>query len=350
MRDKATQTPRAWVDERRRGSHKRSASCGSTDQLKEIAKLRQQLQRSKRSSRHRREKDRKSPFNGNHAIIQSQVDIITSQQPSEGRLCLCSQMPKTILIPIPISKSTPPRFRNSIEGLNQEIERIIIRDTVERDEIIIPQDVPDGHRAPPPLPQRSSSTRSIDTQTPSNGGLGSNRSNNSSRADSVSPSYLSILNDTVGNSPLPNDDTLNESRERDFGPWSPLPKYASSPKPNNSYMFKREPPEGCERIKAFEENQPRPLHEIPQYLCPDRNKVNFIPKSGSAFCLVSILKPLMPTQEMNFRSGVGYRSISPSLVPLGGVGVRSLSPSMGTVLSRGRQSPCLPRHLEEPEG
>lgn len=30
------QTPRAWVDERRRGSHKRSASCGSTDQLKEV--------------------------------------------------------------------------------------------------------------------------------------------------------------------------------------------------------------------------------------------------------------------------------------------------------------------------
>lgn len=103
------QTPRAWADERRRGSHKRSASCGSTDQLKEvswrclistiqqfsavslpifiisvsqlacvcgtlqIAKLRQQLQRSKRSSRHRRDKDRKSPFNGSHAIIQSQV-------------------------------------------------------------------------------------------------------------------------------------------------------------------------------------------------------------------------------------------------------------------------------------
>ncbi|KAG7327002.1 hypothetical protein KOW79_010403 [Hemibagrus wyckioides] len=333
MRDKATQTPRAWVDERRRGSHKRSASCGSTDQLKEIAKLRQQLQRSKRSSRHRRDKERKSPFNGNHAIIQSQ-----------------SQMPKTILIPIPISKSTPPRFRNSIEGLNQEIERIIIRDTPERDEVIIPQDVPDGHRAPPPLPQRSSSTRSIDTQTPSGRSLGGNRSNSSSRADSVSPSYLSILNDAMGNSPLTNDDTLNESRERDLGPYSPLPKYASSPKPNNSYMFKREPPEGCERVKVFEENQPRPLQEIPPYLCPDRNKVNFIPKSGSAFCLVSILKPLLPTQELSFRGGVSYRSLSPSLVPLSGVGVRSLSPSLGPVLTRGRQSPCLPRHLEEPEG
>uniref|UniRef100_A0A3P8XCJ4 Family with sequence similarity 117 member Ba n=1 Tax=Esox lucius TaxID=8010 RepID=A0A3P8XCJ4_ESOLU len=273
MRDKATQTPRAWADERRRGSHKRSASCGSTDQLKEIAKLRQQLQRSKRSSRHRRDKDRKSPFNGSHAAL---------SQPQMAN--------KTILIPIPISKATPPRFRNSLEGLNQEIERIIIRDTTEqRDEVIIPQDVPDGHRAPPPLPlQRSSSTRSIDTQTPSGGGLGgSNRSNSSSRSDSISPSYLSILNDLGGCSPFPVED-------KDLGPCSPLPKYAASPKPNNSYMFKREPPEGCEKVKVFEESIPRPLQDIPPFLCPDRNKVNFIPKSGSAFCLVSILKPLLP--------------------------------------------------------
>lgn len=34
---------------------------------------------------------------------------------------------------------------------------------------------------------------------------------------------------------------------------SPLPKFATSPKPNNSYMFKREPPEGCEKVKVFEE-------------------------------------------------------------------------------------------------
>lgn len=39
----------------------------------------------------------------------------------------------------------------------------------------------------------------------------------------------------------------------DLAPSSPLPKYASSPKPNNSYMFKREPPEGCERVKVFTE-------------------------------------------------------------------------------------------------
>ncbi|KAK6325921.1 hypothetical protein J4Q44_G00052630 [Coregonus suidteri] len=373
MRDKATQTPRAWADERRRGSHKRSASCGSTDQLKEIAKLRQQLQRSKRSSRHRRDKDRKSPFNGSHgAIIQSQA-----------------QMPnKTILIPM--SKSTAPRFRNSVEGLNQEIERIIIRDTTQlRDEVIIPQDVPDGHRAPPPIPaQRSSSTRSIDTQTPSGGGLGGGKhSNSSSRPDSISPSYLTILSDMGGGSPYPAEekgtpDSISPSyltilsdmgggspypaEEKELGPCSPLPKYAASPKPNNSYMFKREPPEGCEKVKVFEESLPRTLQEIPPFLCPDRNKVNFIPKSGSAFCLVSILKPLLPAPELSFRSGVGLRSLSPSLVPLGGVGLRSLSPSMmplGGVSLRSlspslgvswgtsnvHQQPCLPRHLEEPE-
>ena len=34
---------------------------------------------------------------------------------------------------------------------------------------------------------------------------------------------------------------------------SPYPKYASSPRPNNSYMFKREPPEGAESVKPFKE-------------------------------------------------------------------------------------------------
>uniref|UniRef100_A0A667WWP1 Family with sequence similarity 117 member Ba n=1 Tax=Myripristis murdjan TaxID=586833 RepID=A0A667WWP1_9TELE len=76
--------------------------------------------------------------------------------------------------------------------------------------------------------------------------------------------------------------------------------------------------------------RPKPLQEIPPFLCPDRNKVNFIPNSGSAFCLVSILKPLLPAPELSFRPGVGLRSLSPSLVPLGGVGLRSLSPSLST--------------------
>lgn len=63
-------------------------------------------------------------------------------------------------------------------------------------------------------------------------------------------------------------------------------------------------------------SRPKPLQEIPPFLCPDRNKVNFIPNSGSAFCFVSILKPLLPAPDLSFRPGVSLRSLSPSLVPL----------------------------------
>uniref|UniRef100_F7AUL0 Family with sequence similarity 117 member B n=1 Tax=Monodelphis domestica TaxID=13616 RepID=F7AUL0_MONDO len=300
MRDKATQTESAWAEEyaeKKKGSHKRSASWGSTDQLKEIAKLRQQLQRSKHSSRHHRDKDRQSPFHGNHAAInQCQAPI-----------------PKSILIPvIPITKSTGSRFRNSVEGLNQEIE-IIIKETGEKEEQLIPQDIPDGHRAPPPLVQRSSSTRSIDTQTPGGADRGSN---NSSRSQSVSPtSFLTISNEGSEESPCSADDLLVDPRDKENGNNSPLPKYATSPKPNNSYMFKREPPEGCERVKVFEECSPKQLHEIPAFYCPDKNKVNFIPKSGSAFCLVSILKPLLPTQDLTLKGSSHGLTVSTGMAP-----------------------------------
>ncbi|XP_059558794.1 protein FAM117B isoform X2 [Myotis daubentonii] len=252
MKDKATQTESAWAEEyseKKKGSHKRSASWGSTDQLKE------------------------------------------------------APVPKSTLIPaVPITKSTGSRFRNSVEGLNQEIE-IIIKETGEKEEQLIPQDIPDGHRAPPPLVQRSSSTRSIDTQTPGGADRGSN---NSSRSQSVSPaSFLTISNEGSEESPCSADDLLVDPRDKENGNNSPLPKYATSPKPNNSYMFKREPPEGCERVKVFEECSPKQLHEIPAFYCPDKNKVNFIPKSGSAFCLVSILKPLLPTPDLTLK-GSGH--------------------------------------------
>ncbi|XP_068079361.1 protein FAM117B isoform X1 [Danio rerio] len=347
MRDKSTQTPSAWADEcgeKKRGCHKRSASCGSTDQLKEIVKLRQQLQRSKHSSRHHRDKERKSPFNGNHAAF-SQSQLLstcfleplftrlelhccvqlcsasqvcrrtcqaTGQTGNSGKATVSGQLapiPKSVLISIPISKSSVSRFRNSVEGLNQEIERIIIRDTGDREEQLIPQEVPDGHRAPPPLCQRS-----IDTQTPLGTATGSN---SSSRSQSISPTFLSVPSESCSDSPSPHEDeTLADGREKDLALCSPLPKYASSPKPNNSFMFKREPPEGCERVKVFtEETQARPPREIPQFLCPDRNKVNFIPKSGSAFCLVSIPKPLMATQELNNLKNQSSTRLTPEPEP-----------------------------------
>lgn len=295
MKDQSTQTDSAWAEEyaeKKKSSHKRSASWGSNEQLKEIAKLRQQLQRSKHSSRHHREKDRQSPFHGNHTAINQ---------------CQTS-MSKNVLTPmtIPITKSSGSRFRNSVEGLNQEIE-IIIKETGEKEEQLMPQDIPDGHRAPPPL-----ALRSVDTQTPGGNDRGSN---NSSRSQSISPaSFITISNDCNEESPCSVDETHADPRDKENGNHSPFPKYATSPKPNNSYMFKREPPEGCERVKVFEETVPKPLHEIPAFYCPDKNKVNFIPKSGSAFCLVSILKPLLPNQEIAFK-GSNHSLTVPSGIP-----------------------------------
>ncbi|XP_012510509.1 PREDICTED: protein FAM117B [Propithecus coquereli] len=297
MRDKATQTESAWAEEyaeKKKGSHKRSASWGSTDQLKEIAKLRQQLQRSKHSSRHHRDKERQSPFHGNHAAINQ-----------------CQ-----------------------------------------------PQDIPDGHRAPPPLVQRSSSTRSIDTQTPGGADRGSN---DSSRSQSVSPtSFLTISNEGSEESPCSADDLLVDPRDKENGNNSPLPKYATSPKPNNSYMFKREPPEGCERVKVFEECSPKQLHEIPAFYCPDKNKVNFIPKSGSAFCLVSILKPLLPTPDLTLKGSGHSLTVTTGMTTtlLQPIAVASLSTNTEQDrVSRGTStvmpSPSLlppPEPIEEAEG
>ncbi|XP_041104874.1 glucocorticoid-induced transcript 1 protein-like isoform X2 [Polyodon spathula] len=269
MKDKATQTPNCWTEEaaEKRSTHQRSASWGSADQLKEIAKLRQQLQRSKHSSRHSKEKERHSPLHGNHTtVIQTQASVSRSVQ-----------MP---LSNIPVPKSTISRVPSSMEGINHELEKVFIKDNEEKEELKS-LEVPDGRRAPFPPHYRSSSTRSIDTQTPSVQERSS--SSCSSHSPGVSPFCLPGSQD---GSPCSAEDLLYD-RDKDSGSSSPLPKFASSPKPNNSYMFKREPPEGCERVKVFEEISSRQLSSVPLFSCPDKNKVNFIP-TGSAFCPVKL--------------------------------------------------------------
>nr|XP_060638182.1 glucocorticoid-induced transcript 1 protein isoform X2 [Anolis sagrei ordinatus] len=154
MRDKSTQTPSCWAEEvLEKRSHQRSASWGSADQLKEIAKLRQQLQRSKQS-RHNKEKERQSPLHGNHiAINQTQASLSRS-------------------VPMPLSnisvpKSTVSRVPCNVEGISPELEKVFIKENSGKEDVSKPLDIPDGRRAPLPAHYRSSSTRSIDTQTPS---------------------------------------------------------------------------------------------------------------------------------------------------------------------------------------
>lgn len=294
MRDTSTQTPGCWSEESRekRSSHQRSASWGSPDQLKEIAKLRQQLHRSKRGGHHSKDKEHLSSHQYTPQIyspLTSTTTVTVSAADGHSQQVSMSKSAQMPLSNITVPKPSISRVPSSMEGINHELEKVFIRDNGDKEELKS-LEVPDGRRAPFPPQQRSSSTRSVDTQTPSAPGRSSSCS---SLSPCPSPACPPGSHD---GSPYSTDDLLYD-RDKDSGSSSPLPKFASSPKPNNSYMFKREPPEGCEKIKAFEESSRQSTAaSVPLFSCPDKNKVNFIP-TGSAFCPVKLPGSLPPTSE-----------------------------------------------------
>ncbi|XP_062279308.1 glucocorticoid-induced transcript 1 protein isoform X1 [Scomber scombrus] len=262
MKDKATQTPGLWIDEgAEQGSpHQRSASWGSADHLKEqIAKLRLQLQRSKQVSRQSKDREQSS--------------LQLPQQAQHGTACQPQYKgTSSALSTIPVPKSLISRVPSSVEGISHELENVFIRENWEQG--IQAMDAVDGRRAPFPPHRYSNSgdTRDTDTQAPSSG-------DSSPSPRPCSPDHLH----SPDGSPCSAEDI-----DKDNVCSSPLPKFATSPKPNNSYMFKREPPEGCERVKVFEELVSGKSKGFPLFSCPDKNKVNFIPR-GSAFCPVKLL-------------------------------------------------------------
>ncbi|XP_024249774.2 protein FAM117A isoform X3 [Oncorhynchus tshawytscha] len=129
-------TPSSWAEETRGrrsvGGHKRSASWGSAEHLRDVVKLKHQLQK---RSRH-------APPSGgyerpHHPLPGGHVPGAT-QTVSLSRLA--------------------PRLRRSVEGLNLELEGVFVSETPEDQHKIL--DVPDGHRAPVPAQRCSSGTQS----------------------------------------------------------------------------------------------------------------------------------------------------------------------------------------------
>ncbi|XP_039263000.1 glucocorticoid-induced transcript 1 protein-like isoform X2 [Styela clava] len=253
---KSTQTPHDWNSEACLQYSKNSKSLSNRQSDVEVTKMKQQMRRIAKSSRQEK-KERQSPVHANHAALpQSQ----TAQS-------------RSISNPMPIYGRVPRR-QNSLEGLNKEIEIIILNETpVRHTQGVTP---PDGHRAP--LPR--SSTRTMETQTPQ----GFAHDNN-------------LIQNTEGHTPSPSSDqTLAVPTTTKVGEQgqSPCPKYASSPRPNNSYMFQREPPEGAESVTPFKEQDISPY--IIGSSCPDKQKVHFqISKNGS----FTKWKPPCPEQNNN---------------------------------------------------
>ncbi|CAL8304360.1 unnamed protein product [Merluccius merluccius] len=271
--DKATQTPSSWSEDTRGkrslGGHKHSASWGSAEHLREVAKLRHQLQK---RSRH------VAPSVGcqHHQH---------HQPPLAGQAAGITQT-------IPLNRLAS-RLRRSVEGLNLELEEVFVSE--KSDEQIL--DIPDGHRAPVPALRCSSGSQSEPSPTPMDPSLSPSPS-----PCALDPSLLSPQH-----SPCPIDPSLLSPAQSPCPQAEPGQRAASlppssSPHVYKTYSFQRQPPEGCERVRACDEaTSASPGEPILQASCPDPNKVNFTPHGGSAFCPVSLLKPLLPSMDLLFR-------------------------------------------------
>ncbi|XP_077475888.1 protein FAM117A [Stigmatopora argus] len=270
------------------GGHKRPASWGSAEHLKEVAKLRQQLQK---RSRHAAP-SAAGCGSSHHALTTG----VTQTSP---------------LVPL---NRLASRLRRSVEGLNLELEEVFVSEKQEDQHEFL--DIPDGHRAPAPVQRCSSGSQSESSPGPLDLSL---------LSPSQSPCPLDHLLLSPSTSPCPLNPLLlsptqsPQSSTREFLCPSPptffpsygvdppaLPPRSTSSSPpclDQSLFFNRQPAEGGEALPMCQDTMfacsSEPLHLQPS--CPDLNKVNFTPHGGSAFCPVSLLKPLLPSMDLLFR-------------------------------------------------
>ncbi|XP_028692218.1 protein FAM117A isoform X2 [Macaca fascicularis] len=305
-------------------------TCCTNDKATQISKLKQQLQRTK-LSRSGKEKERGSPLPGDHAV--------------RGAL---RASPPSFPSGSPVLRLSPCLHR-SLEGLNQELEEVFVKEQGEEellrhlqapgglpllcppayiiifvflepraqkvpalmrlivlwgqhiDQALQILEIPDGHRAPAP-PQSGSCDHPLLLLEPGN--LASSPSMSLASPQPCGPaSHEEHRGAAEELASTPNDKASSPGHPAflEDGSPSPVLAFAASPRPNHSYVFKREPPEGCEKVRVFEEaTSPGPdLAFLTS--CPDKNKVHFNP-TGSAFCPVSLMKPLFPGMGFIFRN------------------------------------------------
>ncbi|XP_066501055.1 glucocorticoid-induced transcript 1 protein [Hoplias malabaricus] len=270
MTDKATQTPGFWTDDLEGlNIHKRSASWSSADHRGEIAKLRAQLRRSVLGIHHTKEQESVSSFN--------QVQ---------------AKLPPPSLSSISISKPAVCRVSSYTDSINHELESVFVGDNWGKQQ---ERELQDGRCAPVPPHQSSDHhIHSMDTHLFSNGHHSPHLFPSAADLPQALDPFGSMTDFGEGL------DYVNESS-------SPPPPLASSPTPNNSFIFKRVPPEGCEKIKVFEETFPYRSKGFPVFSCPDRNKVSFVPTGSGPFC------PVRQQDSSFFPSdcGPGSQSLQP---------------------------------------
>ncbi|KAF7402710.1 hypothetical protein HZH66_004977 [Vespula vulgaris] len=269
--DKSTQTDE-WSIEPRKMHTRHSTEQTTTDEKLEKY-FRHRLQRTNKESTSSRE--RTAAFGlimpggpppalpGDHSV---HLPSIASQTSIYNQFSLNT---KASPMSIPVKPMRPP-MRSSIEGLNQEIEGLVLKSTTNTNDPDHPiedkyaryreQITPEGHRAP--LADLLRATRSVNTQTPA--------------TDLPSSSYSS--GGSRGSTP-------EQDREGRLG---------TSPHINR--FLAREPPDGCEKVNLkFVEDTRRPMIDLSKLEYCSKPCVSFQlkPSLGSAF--LPLQQPASPT-------------------------------------------------------
>ncbi|XP_076226023.1 glucocorticoid-induced transcript 1 protein isoform X2 [Nomia melanderi] len=264
--DKSTQTEE-WSNEPRK-LHTRHPTEQSTTDEKLEKYFRHRLQRTNKEGTSSRERTAAfglimpggppPAFPADHTVL---LPSIASQTPIHNQFSLST---KASPMNIPMKPMRPP-MRSSIEGLNQEIEGLVLKSTTNPSDPDHPvedkyaryreQITPEGHRAP--LADLLRATRSVNTQTPA--------------TDLPSSSYSS--GGSRGSTP-------EQDREGRLG---------TSPHINR--FLAREPPDGCEKVNLkFVEDARRPMIDL--------SKLDYCPKPCVAFQLKpSLGSAFLPLQQ-----------------------------------------------------
>ncbi|XP_076165641.1 glucocorticoid-induced transcript 1 protein isoform X2 [Ptiloglossa arizonensis] len=268
--DKSTQTEE-WSNEPRK-LHTRHPTEQTTTDEKLEKYFRHRLQRTNKEGTSSRERTAAfglimpggpPAFPADHTVL---LPSIASQTSIHNQFSLST---KASPMNIPMKPMRPP-MRSSIEGLNQEIEGLVLKSATNPSDPDHPvedkyaryreQITPEGHRAP--LADLLRATRSVNTQTPA--------------TDLPSSSYSS--GGSRGSTP---------EQDREGRPGT---------SPHINRFLAREPPDGCEKVNLkFVEDARRPMIDLSKLDYCSKPCVAFQlkPSLGSAF--LPLQQPASPT-------------------------------------------------------
>ncbi|EZA59132.1 glucocorticoid-induced transcript 1 protein isoform X2 [Ooceraea biroi] len=299
--DKSTQTEEWFNEPRKMHPTRHPTEQTVTDEKLEKNYFRHRLQRTNKEGTSSRE--RTAAFGlimpagpppalpGDHSVL---LPSIASQTSMHNQFSLST---KASPMNIPVKPMRPP-MRSSIEGLNQEIEGLVLKNTANNSDADHPvedkyaryreQITPEGHRAP--LADLLRATRSVNTQTPATDLPSSSYSSGPPSRNSESPLIPGVMDASRPPSDLLQGGSRGSTPEQDREG-----RLGTSPHINR--FLAREPPDGCEKVNLkFVEDARRPMIDLSKLdYCPKPCVPAFQlkPSLGSAF--LPLQQPASPT-------------------------------------------------------